>query len=278
MPANSHSPLDLNRVLRSARMLNVAHAVSIHPTAAITTRRDIFKIADDLIALILLQILISDFRVTRLCAGIDAIKQFWLLVEVVAQPLKMLIPIWEFDDEFNLWIDRLRRLNDQVFRDVIHQIEAELRPTPVSLGGDVSIILRGVEKEIVLDQLVKVTRGEFRRTLDERAVSAVSVAKSLELAADAAIGRRHATGDLHAVINEKFLHPFQRFIARQIMVALDFDIDLVHFQLVADALPLIAQNCRVIQIADNTDGNINRDCKVRVLSGACNNGKNQDGG
>jgi hypothetical protein len=42
-----------------------------------------------------------------------------------------------------------------------------LGPAPVALGRDVRIVLGGDEEEIVLDDLVKMPGGQFRRVFDE---------------------------------------------------------------------------------------------------------------
>ena len=49
----------------------------------------------------------------------------------------MLIPIGEFDDKLDLRVDGPRRLDDQILRRPVHQIQAELRPALAALGRDV---------------------------------------------------------------------------------------------------------------------------------------------
>ena len=69
------------------------------------------------------------------------------------------------------------------------------------------------EKEIVLDHLVKMPRGELRRAFDEGAVLRIGVAKRLELPADIAIRESHAAGHLHAAVEEEFFDALRLFVA-----------------------------------------------------------------
>ena len=66
----------------------------------------------------MLQVLVGDDGVAGFSAGIDAVKKFWLLVEVIAKTLEAFVPIGEFDDELDVGIDGARRLDDEVFRSI----------------------------------------------------------------------------------------------------------------------------------------------------------------
>src|SRR5271170_5618711 len=89
--------------------VNVPDAVSVHPAAAVAAGFDVLEVTDDFIALILLQMLVGNNWVARFRAGVNAVEKFRFLVEVITKSLKMLIPVWEFNDQFDLWIHRSRR-------------------------------------------------------------------------------------------------------------------------------------------------------------------------
>ena len=105
------------------------------------------------------------------------------------------------------------RLDDQIFRGLIHQVEPELGPAVRALGGDVRIVLGGDEKEIVLDDFIEMPRGQFGSLLDEPPVGGVGVAEGTELAAAAAVRQRHAAGDPHAAVEEEFFDLLQQGVA-----------------------------------------------------------------
>ena len=108
--------------------------------------------------------LVGDDRVARFRAGVDAVEQFRLLVEVIAESLKMLIPVGEFDDEFDLGIDGACA-GLMIRFSAASSINSSRNCVQlfVAFGGDVGIGLRGDEKEIVLDHLVEMPRRQFRR-------------------------------------------------------------------------------------------------------------------
>src|ERR1035437_12210 len=212
--------------------------------------------------------LVGDHRVARLGAGVNAVENFRLLVEVEAEALKMFIPVRKFDHHLHLRIHRARRFDDQIFRRLVHQFETELRPAFFTLGRDVGFVLRRVKKEIVLNDFVKMPRRQFRRVFDERAVFWIRVAKRFELATDAAVRQRQAAGNAHAVVEKEFFDLLEQLIVRQPPVALHLDVNLVHLQLAADARPVVRELLRILKTLHDADGNINRHVKVRVIASA----------
>jgi len=114
--------------------------------------------------------LVGAGRVAGFGAGIYAIEQFRFPVEIIAQTLKMFVPVRKFDDEFDLRVRGAGRFDDEIFRGFIHQAEPELCPGVRSLGGDVRIILGGDEEEIVLDDFIEMPCGQFGGLFYELAV------------------------------------------------------------------------------------------------------------
>ena len=107
----------------------------------------------------------------------------------------------------------------------------------------------------------------FRAHFDESAVFRIGIAKRFELAADAAVRCRHAAGHLHTVVEEKFLHALQQRVVSQVFVPLNFDINLVHFQLPAEARPILFEFFRLLKTLDHAHRDVNRHGKIGVLPG-----------
>ena len=92
--------------------IDVEHAERINPAAAVSARGDVFEVAENLIALVLLQMLIGDHWIARLGAGVDPVEHLRLFIQVVAESLKMFVPVRILDDDFHFGIDGPRRLED----------------------------------------------------------------------------------------------------------------------------------------------------------------------
>ena len=88
-------------------------------------------------------------------------KRSRLLVEIEAEALEVLVPVGELDGDLDPRVDRPGRLENEVLRGLIHQVEAELRPAAVALRRDVGGVLGRDEEEVVEDDLVEVPRGEL---------------------------------------------------------------------------------------------------------------------
>ena len=144
------------------------------PSPFVAARLDVLEEADDLVALVLLEVLVGDDRVGwRLGAGVDPVKDLWLLVQVEAEALKMVVPVRELYDHLDLGIHVLCRLHDQVGARLIHELQPEVRPRLGALRSDVGIGLRVVEEEIVQDELVEMPRRQLGGLLHEFAVGGV---------------------------------------------------------------------------------------------------------
>ena len=114
-------------------------AEGVNPAAAVAPGRDVLKIAEDLVALVLLEKLVGQDRIARFRAGVDAVEEARLLVEVESKALEVLVPVGKLDGDLDLGVHRPCRLEEEVIRGLVHQIEAELRPRAAALGGDVGV-------------------------------------------------------------------------------------------------------------------------------------------
>jgi hypothetical protein len=131
----------------------------------------------NLVALVLLQMLIVNHRIASLRAGVDAVEDLRLLVQIVAVGLEVLVPVGELDDHLHLGIDGPRRAHHQVARHLVHQPQPEGGPTGIALGGDVGVRLGVVKEEIVEDDLVEVPRRHFGDVLHIGAILGVGIGK-----------------------------------------------------------------------------------------------------
>ena len=84
-------------------------SIGVDPSAAVAAGGDVVEVANDLVALVLLQVLVGDDGVAGLGAGVDAVEDLRLLVEIVAVGLEMLVPVGKLDDDLHLRIHGSRR-------------------------------------------------------------------------------------------------------------------------------------------------------------------------
>lgn len=87
----------------------------------------------------------------------------------------------------------------------------------------------------------------------------------MELPADAAVRQCHSAGHAHAASDEELFDAIEQGVAICLMVALRFDIDFVHLELVGDDVPVVLEFLRVIKTAYDTGGNINRHVEIPVI-------------
>ena len=92
---------------------------------------------------------------TGLSSGINVIKNFSLLARIVACLLKAFAPVRIFYDDINFRINFLCRLDYQIFRNLQHFCQTELRPGTIALLAD-TILAHTLGKEKVIDnKLIK---------------------------------------------------------------------------------------------------------------------------
>src|ERR1019366_2121983 len=132
----------------------VADVEGVNPAAAHVPRGDVLEIADDRVALVLLEVLVGLDGITGFGSGIDGVENPGLLVEVIAVALEVLIPVGKLDDDLDLGVDGAGRSYDQVAGRVVHGLYAEVRPVLIALGGDVGGSLGVGEKEVVEDDFI----------------------------------------------------------------------------------------------------------------------------
>jgi hypothetical protein len=228
-------------------------------------RADVVVVADDRIALVLLQQLVGDHRVAGLGARIDAVEHLRLLFQVIARALEVLVPVGILDDHPDLGIDRLGRAEHQVLADLAHGLQPILAPGAITLGGDVGRAFRRIEEEVVEDHLVEMLGGQAHGLLAFGPVGGLFVVEGAELAALAAGRQGDPAGHGDAAFLEPALDLFDLRVAGEVVVAIDLQIDLVEMQLPAGALELRVEHGLVGQGLGVVDGDI--DGGVEILVG-----------
>ena len=133
-----------------------------HPAATIAAGLGVLEIANDQIALVLLQVLRVVERLAGLRAGVDAVEILRAGLQVVTQPLVMLVPIRKLEDDFYLGVYRLAGLPP-----------GRAPPRPSAPAGTASsscrpwprrsLVLAVCEEEIVKDDFIELPR----RVLDD---------------------------------------------------------------------------------------------------------------
>ncbi len=73
-------------------------------------------------------------------------------------------------------------------------------------------------------------------------------------------------GHAHTLVEKEFFYLLQQFIASQIAVALDLDIDLVHFHLAGNARPFVGELSGILKTSDNSDRDVNSNVKIGILA------------
>ena len=205
--------------------VQVAPSIGIHPPAAVAARFEVFKIPEDGIAQIFLEVLIAG-SVARFGAGVDAVEEFWLGFQIEAQALEMLIPVRVLDHHLNFWIDRFRRLDDEVARGFIQQIEPETSPAFGSLGADAVFTLAVGKEKIVEDDFVEQPGSEFHDFLELLPMLRIGIAVGFK-----PVSLVHRDGDAARRANtpvlEKSLELQDGFFVRDDHVAMGFEVNLV---------------------------------------------------
>ncbi len=229
-------------------------------------RTDIAVIADDFVGFVLLQQLVGDHRVACFGTGIDAVIHQRLFLQVEAQPLEVLVPVGEFDNDVDLRVHALCRPQHQVGGNLAHLFQAVLRPRPVALGGNVGVGFRRIKEEVVHDDFVEVARRRLDRLLAFGAVLGIFVVEGAELAVEPAGGQRHAARDLDPLGLEFLLDRFRLGVTEEIVVAIDFQIDLVEGHLAHGASELAGEDLGIGQRMRHAYGNIDGRLEMFILA------------
>ena len=254
--------------------IDVAVVVDVDPAAAVAPRGDVVEVADDHVALVLLQVLVGDDGIAGFGAGVDAVEHLRLLVEVVAVGLEVLVPVGELDDHFHFGVGGTRGRQHQVARDLVHELETEVGPAQISLGGDVGVALGVVEEEIVEHDFVEMARGEFGNLFHVVALFRIGVAHRHELAfaviafirAGGVSGTdiRDASRHLNAVRGEEGFHRLQHRLVGDGPAAIGLDIDLVHGHLRGELFPRALEECGVLHPFHHEDGDVDGNLELVV--------------
>ena len=178
----------------------------------------------------------------------------------------MLIPVRVFDDHLDVWIDGSGRPQHEVLRDLAHRIETILRPAPRAFGRDVGVAFAGIEEEIVEDHFVEVFGGEFRGLFAFLAVGGIFVIEGAELPALAAGGERHAARNDDALGLEFLLDGLDLRVGGKQVVAIDFDVDLIEFELAADAVVFLLEDFGIGKLLGGVDHHIDRGAEILVFA------------
>ena len=192
--------------------------------------------------------LIGVALMARFGTGVDLIEQILLLAGVVARFLIALHPVGELDGDLDVGIDRLGGLDDEVFRDLLHQCQAELLPGSVALG--LAAIVAGAvgEEEIVNDKLIVESRDVFHGLLQMIAHPVVAVAVGVEQALTALVrlalagdGGGDAAGHFNVVFMEQVDAAGQLLARNQAVVAIGLEIHLVYADVFLEEVDLALQ-------------------------------------
>ncbi len=177
-------------------------------------------------------------RIAGLGAGVDAVEDLRLLVEVVAVGLEMLIPVGKLDDHFHLGVDGARGRQNQVAGNLIHELEAEGGPaqaSPLAAMSESRLVLlkkksssmisskwRAVSSAIVLHVVALFGIGVAHR--DELAFAGIRFIGAGSVAG-ADVG--DASRNLDAVGVEEGFHGLQHRLVGDGPAAIGLDVDLV---------------------------------------------------
>ncbi len=127
------------------------------------------------------------------------------LIEIVAEPLEVLVPVGVLDHHPHVGMGGAGRPKHQCAGHFAHFVQPVLRPAASALRRNVRIALGRVEEEIVEDDLIEVARGHLDGPLAFRAVLGILIVEGAELAAMAAGGEGDAARDGNAMRCEEFL-------------------------------------------------------------------------
>ncbi len=213
----------------------------------------------------MLEQLVGDHRIARFGAGVDRIEHVGFVGEVVAEPVKMLVPIGVFDDDLDTRIFLVRRAEHEVARSLAHFPHAIVGPAAIALGRDVGVGLHRVEEEVVEDHLVEMARDQAHRAFAFGAVGRVLIVERAELPAGPAARReRDPARGLDALRLELALDGLELGVGGELAAAISLDIDLVELELRRYAGEFAFESGRIGEPLGAADGHINGDAEVAV--------------
>ena len=238
--------------------VDVAGHQLVDPHAVVAAGLDVLQVAHEAVALVLLQVLFGVNRIAGLDAGINGVEDLRLDLQVVAQPLVVLVPIGILDDQPELGVDRLARLDQLVDGGMVQGLEAVLRPALGPLGGDVRGVLRRREKPVVEDQLVEMAGGGHGDALHAVEIALIGIGPA---------GDRGGR-DENAVVDKELLHRVERRLADLLAVGGEFEIDLVELDLMGHGLVVGGQFLQVAPLGNLAPRDVDRHAEVLVLARA----------
>ena len=174
-------------MISGALASNVSHSCSakISGYQALVLWTDILEIADDTETLVSLQMLFA-LRVARLCAGIDTVEGPGTAFQVETQTVKMVIPVWIFDNHLTLRVYAMGWLYNHFPADLVEQIHPEITPRTITLRLDTEVALAVCEIIVVEHNLVEIAGRQFGDVLDHLQMLGIAIAETLPALALAA--------------------------------------------------------------------------------------------
>ena len=213
-------------------------------------------------------------RVTGFRTGPHAVKDLWAVLQVEAKTLEMVVPVRILDDDLDLWIDGLRRTDDQVPARFVHEFQAILRPAPVTFRGDFDILLATGEEKVVQEELVEVSGRVLGNLLDHRPVLGIGVTEGFEIVR-LIDGVSDTARHLKALGQEELLGLLQGGVVNQQEVAVGFKVDLVHVQLAGNGLPGRLEPLRVFHLFHLVRPHVHGNFEILVMRPG-GNGQDQE--
>ena len=248
----------------------------VHPASPVPARLHVLEVPHDRVALVGLQVLVRHHGVAGLGAGVDAVEDPRLRLEVEARVGEVLVPVRVLDDDLDLRVHRLRRPHDQALRGLLHQVEAEGTPAARALGLDVALGLRGREEEVVEDQLVEEARREADDLLDVLPVGRARVAELLEL--EALVGDQ---GDparrLDPPALEEALGLQHGLAVVRDPAAVGLEVDLADLQVLREGLEVLLEPVALRHATDVVHPAVDGQLEVAVARGLGHGGRGQQG-
>ena len=183
--------------------------------------------------------------------------------------MEVVVPVRVFDNHLHLGIDSLGRLHHQFTTSVSHESEPIVRPTLVTLGGYLVIVLQVDEEEIVEDKVIKEPGCIFRYLLHLLPFLLSCITIGLEIR-----GLRASEGDtathFKTFLQEEFLHFEKGLLRNGVSITVCLDINLVEVHLTTHCLPGRLKELVILHPCHILCPDIGRHLEVLILS--CLNG------
>ena len=177
----------------------------------------------------------------------------------------MVVPVRIFHDDLHLGVYFLGGIHHQFLSGIGHQSESVFRPTLVSFGGNLVVVLQVDEEEVVEDEVIEELGGEFRHLFHLLALVLTGIAVSLEVG-----GFRLRVGDAAAHFKtfsqEELLHLVDGLFGNGKGVAVGFDVDFVEVHLAAHGFPSGFQELVVVHPCHVLCPDVGGNLEVLILS------------